>query len=1352
MNPEEEQLQNIEEDEQDRITRLAADQHEAFAQDQEVGEKVSQLDQGPGETTEMGPKNVDKEGNLMLREDEIIGPTREKGEYEPKGYAPGSIQDPNVGSPLKPIADVVEPFAAGVHDWFADEVNSKMENAWGWEKGPIQRWPKSSNELSDATRDLTALLAPMIMYTKGAKGAAKRVHASGIAPARVQAIGNDPAFKLLANLGIDVGVGVHVDSTAHQQGEDHNLAGNFKEWWPQTYKWIPNWWATADSDSEDVKRHKNRQEGAGMNMAVELIGASARFVRAAHGAWQGAKWVPKNEKAGQFFANLQARYTDSAVRETFETLARSAEQRSKNLDDVGEFFLSKLEGSTIDQPLKGVHDIWDIAETGMRSVDEGDVASAMVGAARIKKNIGTQFGRLANFISPAAMKKAVDEGPDWLLDQVMKRINEAGKFDYITSEGVKLSDKEIKNATTELAEMLSSREAESGFIVKVLKQLDGVEGAEAIRTGAVQGALKKYMQGMYNLERFQADALVQSTSAGQISDFAESLLENYEGMASANLQEEIWDRVETLLNFKGLSDWTQQETFFNPTIFDRMKNVFKNKEDTLSEYMTREAGAREAARAQITSKSKQFIQTLKQVAKEKPNFLKPLYEMYDATNGEVNTMYKLNKQFMEEFVNVGKLVLDTNPDMPNRFVQAGWANVMNSTLSGFGTPIASAIGNFTGLMGKPAAMALGNVPNALRGDFYGLRKMWHGYSALTDTFEQARKYGHETFMKLSTEPEKYAELMRPELAMIRDNRMQAHMSYAESAMKEGNEGPMMLMQQLKQWEDLANSPVMRFSGNNMSAQDMFVQAFQAQVQAKFDAFDFVEGRLSMDEIVRDGLDNSELYKKAYETSYAKMFNKDGIITDPRVKYASKEISLQLDSGAASALNKLTQYSPIMRTVFMFPRSQGNMLTQFAKYNPAQPLIGQFVGDLQAFTMKNLEDYSGPEIMEALKNRGMGDIAPDQAMQKFIELRQEARGRWAMGTIGVMGAWNAFINGKITGDQNRDPALARQARQLGKPDRSYQLPTGHWISYEWAGPIADWMATTVNVLNNFDKLTEVQIEELGNKLAFIAGAAIKDKTAMANFASINDIFNGNEGAMNRYLAGTFNNAIPLAGQRGEWGRLFEHESREINRTVDGYLRNRNKFGDKFVPEDAGLPISTDWIYGKPVGGDPSFLTRVWNTYNKGAMISDNMGPEARFLDVVGFNSFPSFQTSPEGVEYTNTERAELYAEVGKNGFFLDTIKRVMKRVQKDGSLEQQANLREDWWNTSERIPADKFMGIHEELRYGLNIAVQQAHATLSTRDRIENEAYIVDINENRAATGQRPLSVQAENFLRNLPTR
>ena len=88
--------------------------------------------------------------------------------------------------------------------------------------------------------------------------------------------------------------------------------------------------------------------------------------------------------------------------------------------------------------------------------------------------------------------------------------------------------------------------------------------------------------------------------------------------------------------------------------------------------------------------------------------------------------------------------------------------------------------------------------------------------------------------------------------------------------------------------------------------------------------------------------------------------------------------------------------------------------------------------------------------------------------------------------------------------------------------------------------------------------------------------------------------GDEGAINRFMAGQINGFIPGAGQRGEWSKLFGPYQAILDRDVAGYLRNRNSFGDAVVPPGAGLSIQTDWLYGGPL--DQSWMARAMGAYS------------------------------------------------------------------------------------------------------------------------------------------------------------
>ena len=72
-------------------------------------------------------------------------------------------------------------------------------------------------------------------------------------------------------------------------------------------------------------------------------------------------------------------------------------KQDEALDELGYYNSSKTEDPNI--PIKGVHDLYEFRETGLRTVDDFGIVGASIDAARIQGNKGTVYGRLGNFIS-----------------------------------------------------------------------------------------------------------------------------------------------------------------------------------------------------------------------------------------------------------------------------------------------------------------------------------------------------------------------------------------------------------------------------------------------------------------------------------------------------------------------------------------------------------------------------------------------------------------------------------------------------------------------------------------------------------------------------------------------------------------------------------------------------------------------------------------------------------------------------------------------------------------------------------------------------------------------------------------
>ena len=164
-------------------------------------------------------------------------------------------------------------------------------------------------------------------------------------------------------------------------------------------------------------------------------------------------------------------------------------------------------------------------------------------------------------------------------------------------------------------------------------------------------------------------------------------------------------------------------------------------------------------------------------------------------------------------------------------------------------------------------------------------------------------------------------------------RLEALQSYAEAHLERGNSGPMQMFNIVKNMEDMGKHPVMRGSSNVMSAQDAFVGAFVANVQARAKAYDVVQGRLTLPQLINNDFDETTLFKEAYDIIYKDMFDENGVLKDQVAKSMTGEIAMNMDMKGADNLAVLGDRIPITKTIFMFPRTQANMLSMFgAKYN------------------------------------------------------------------------------------------------------------------------------------------------------------------------------------------------------------------------------------------------------------------------------------------------------------------------------------------------------------------------------------------------------------------------------------
>ena len=229
-----------------------------------------------------------------------------------------------------------------------------------------------------------------------------------------------------------------------------------------------------------------------------------------------------------------------------------------------------------------------------------------------------------------------------------------------------------------------------------------------------------------------------------------------------------------------------------------------------------------------------------------------------------------------------------------------------------------------------------------------------------------------------------------------------------------------------------------------------------------------------------------------------------------------------------------------------------------------------------------------------------------AVQAFDQMRREAKGRLAVGSLSIVGATMLFTQDRLRGTGHWDKQRQRVRTDMGWKPKTYLGNDGKWHSYEWLGPLGDWLAVTADLRDNFDLISTPAQEKTIEKLMYVLASAITDRSVMAMIEPMNDVISGNGAAANRWGANFINSVIPLAGARNQFGRLMSEGLKEVDDDIIELWRNRNNYLDVVDGENSDALDKYDWVDGERVGYEENFWQRVFNNFT-GHSTSSRMTP-------------------------------------------------------------------------------------------------------------------------------------------------
>ena len=1307
-------------DEEERSRRLSNEQIEEINQRkvaaQEQNEAIQQESIQPATVEQTQPQETKPQ------------PTGE--DTQEPGFLQGlSYFGQPLGETNEQVKERLSAPGQGIIDFGIQALNAASKYIMrGLDVPQIPTATKYEDEVATAARTISSVVAPTILL-QGAGMAAGQS-----AQARVGSKLGETAFmKFIGTRGVEAGASVAVGSISSEYEEGHNFLGQIKKALPPQWDYIPDNWATLDTDSPDVKRQKSINEDLGLGFLLPFVGFAGKLGASLDEVGNLFKAPPKiigeSDQAVKYLAdNAPTPKSDDLI----EELSNYSAKQEADLDELGYYNMQGNLDSNV--PLKGVHDLYDFRETGMRSVDDFGIVGASIDAARIATNKGTVYGRLGNFISEPALKYGVTTpgGVEEITIGLAKQLKDADRYKMDAADW-SVSFEEIQaqgdNLVVELFDPSANVEDIRRLLGSSIKTNEF--GVEVLTDDGYSGALRSIsnMVSEYSgMDVARAQAYTATSMAGQIADLSEGVRINRGSISVDNAKEKIRDNLAFLQQLVGSTKYYATQKRGLLALGERIKNFGRSPEQIAQSI--RESYPQ--ALRSIQSDSEKFTESWEYLQANRPEILDSFLELYEMSDGEINTIAKMNEDILNSFVRWRPLI-DGNPEAPNILAQAVRSNYYNSLLSSGATAAKALYGNFSGLIAEPVAYFAGAM---LRQDLKAVQRGWMAYSSIIDTQKKALPYAGKMFAKASQNPNSIKGQTRLDLVIKQEEKLNQYRYIAEQEALRGNSGFKYLVKQYEEMQAMAADPVFRLVPNLFTGFDGWTGATLANAQARFRA---------MDELDRLGeAATPARVKELADVEYNSMFDNNGIVVDQAVKYNNADIALNLDTGLNKSLDGLLQHLPGLTPFLTFPTTMANMVRVADDYLPAP--LRSFQKDINDLAYTSVQTFmENPELLEnILASRGHKISQMDETakLNTIIDLKNKTLGRKAIGTFVTGTVLTSILKDRffgdglynVTGDGSFDRQLNR-ARQKNSnfKERSIVLEDGTRIEYnEVLGPgLSNWVATVANIAENFDMLGESFTERAFEKASFILAAGLTDQAGISALRPLVELFSGNKFAMNRFVAGQINSLGPLAGMRNEFGRILDGGLKELNNNIVEQLGNRNQMIG-LIDKTNRLPTVINPISGE-APNKYNMLQRIYNTYSP-LKIHPAMSKEEKFLYDIEYDVSSAF-TTRNGVELTAPERAELNAIMGRTGSFRESISNIMRTADARNTIKELKEARRNGI-TSETTPIGKYDQIHIMLSQAQKQAEELAFNQLDfeMQSAIQQRIQLRKINMERAEMG------------------
>ena len=777
-----------------------------------------------------------------------------------------------------------------------------------------------------------------------------------------------------------------------------------------------------------------------------------------------------------------------------------------------------------------------------------------------------------------------------------------------------------------------------------------------------------------------ASARVLKTTANEVSVLGEAMNKFKGSVDEDKVLQVMQDKMAFLFEEYGINKYIAGWSLQNKKWWQRIFRRELDPEELVSQLSE--------FQIQNAERARKLVEEYGLLRKNNPEAARALAAAVDASNGDIDTLVKLNKWAAKQMSPTGLLV---NPDgdglnLFTKGLKSTWYNNVLSAAS-LGKAIA---GNGMQLVIQPLDYMVGagimDIMSA--GKYQMVKQGWFAYQATIETQKKALGDAVRMFKKASKDPDSVNELIRKDYRFDDDAKWEVMDRMYELKVKEGDKAGASWIAWMKLNRNVAKNPIMRSATNGMLGVDAYTATLNATASSRFRAY--------WDELGSGQKTSYGRLVAGEAKHYSNVFDTNGVIKDSWVKHTTEGMALNADTLIGKAVNGITDTFPVMTPFLAFPNTGANWLRRSFNYQPVLNMIGSDV-------RKTLLANTSEEVAEALLEHGIDASKEAHPEMLLRNLKAIYMGRVANGVLLVSSLSAYALGGNIRGNYPRDATSKRQWQQAGIKPKTINVG-GAWMSFDGILPLDPILTMIGDMAYYANDIGEAPLENWRDKLVWTFVASYANNTPLQGLEPLQEAMGGDDSALTRFLANQARSFVPQSGNLGMLANMVSDSTKDIYNDFNGYLMNKMPgFNTMLVPE-------IDPYTGKEVNAIHNPILRIINAASPVKV----HGAKEEWREWLYKSGYPGIarirKDSTGSFEYPAEIRNAIYKTMGEGGLWKE-IEKISKEPKHNKDLDYIRELRASGKDSSLIKVEEKRLPVFREIDSKIQQAKERAEQIL-----------------------------------------